>query len=759
MFGISFLKMALAIAIVIVYQDVRAQRYCGTIHPMADTTIQDENVETRYLEFENRIRKQSQQKNYSGVITIPVVFHIVHDGDNIGSNENISESYINEQLEQLNDDFRRTNADRDSTWSQAADTEIEFCLASIDPSGNPASGILRHNIPGGPWTRTKFEKDVKPQTIWNRNEYLNIWSAELAGDLLGYAQFPGGDETTDGVVCLYGSLGSLDLSQSGTAPYNKGRTLTHEVGHWLGLYHIWGDVNGCGGSDEVSDTPDQESSTSGCPSGVELDVCTGSAPGYMYQNYMDYSYDECMNLFTVGQKTRMKAAISEYRSGLNSAKCSNGGPLAANFSPTSGPIEVCPGGQIQFLDLSTGDVQSRSWTFTGAGVSPLTSSLKNPIVEVTSSGDLSAYLLVNDNIDISDKTLNIPVTVLDISTPGCVPPPCLDFDINGGPYADLYFADGAFLNCDAIATKYGVYSGEAYILSGLLAGTTYTLEFCDGYSPEIWEAVITIGKYDKINNKAFPNSEIAHSGGCSLSFTPTESDDYLAVIGTAQECNAGLDNRENGFITFNCNTSPDSICGMTFMDNGGDELNYSPNQSKVYTLCPDNPDCEMMSLVFSEFDLEDSPDCTSDYMIIYQGVGPDKEIIGKYCGSNTPGTVVSNSGFGCLTIEFYSDDVVSNSKGWIASIVCLDDGTCENECPKGYSLSGVEIGDGGPLHSGKYYTDGYIMSSQIITNGNVSYDAKSSVSLHEEFSVNVNSSFSIGVEGCLTGSGSKKSEE
>ena len=145
---------------------------------------------------------------------------------------------------------------------------------------------------------------------WNSTQYLNLWSCNMSGGILGYAQFPGGTASTDGVVILYSAFG-----RTGTvsAPYNKGRTATHEVGHWLNLRHIWGDAN-CG-SDLVNDTPTHNTANYGCPTYPHLSTCTGT-PTEMTMNYMDYTDDACMYMFTTGQSTRMTAAINTSRSGL-----------------------------------------------------------------------------------------------------------------------------------------------------------------------------------------------------------------------------------------------------------------------------------------------------------------------------------------------------------------------------------------------------------------------------------------------------------
>ena len=233
------------------------------------------------------------------VVTIPVVFHILYNT----AAENISEAQVMSQLDILNEDFRRLNADQDNVWSQAADTQIEFCLASQDPNGNPTDGILRV-----PTNLTSFgTNDAMKFTsqggsdAWPASDYMNFWVCDLGSSLLGYAQFPGGPASTDGIVCNYTATGSTGTA---SAPFDLGRTATHEVGHYLNLRHIWGD-GGCGASDFVDDTPDSDGPNYGCALGSAACGTTD-----MVQNYMDYSDDACMNLFTQGQSDRMNALFA-----------------------------------------------------------------------------------------------------------------------------------------------------------------------------------------------------------------------------------------------------------------------------------------------------------------------------------------------------------------------------------------------------------------------------------------------------------------
>jgi hypothetical protein len=288
-----------------------------------DPSIDDNMKVIRNL-IANSQANQRQEETTAN-ITIPVVVHVVYKT----TGQKLSATRVQSQIDVLNEDYARLNADRVNTpagfQSIAADTKIRFCLAKRDPYGNATTGITYDST-----TVTTFSTDNKVKfhsqggaDIWDRNQYLNIWVCNLGNSLLGYSQFPnGGQANTDGVVILYTAFGR----PSTLTDYTLGRTTTHEVGHWLGLYHIWGDDAGAcsgtaqGGDDGVADTPDQADQTFGCPSGVVTDACNNTANGIMYMNYMDYTNDNCMNLFTQGQTTAMTSILNVVRKTLKTSK-------------------------------------------------------------------------------------------------------------------------------------------------------------------------------------------------------------------------------------------------------------------------------------------------------------------------------------------------------------------------------------------------------------------------------------------------------
>ncbi len=266
-------------------------------------------IENHTQQFEQNFL--SNRNKVTGVITIPVVVHVVYNT----AAQNITDAMIQSQIDVLNKDFRKTNPDASQVPSLfsglASDMEIQFQLATKDPNGAATNGITRTQTTrtffeyGGSDLQGVFVKQASTggKAAWNPNQYLNMWVCNFGGasvDLLGYATFPTDAGTfKDGVVMGYKFFG-VNPSVGGVFGY--GRTATHEVGHWLNLRHIWGDAN-CG-NDLVSDTPTQQTSNGGCPT-FPKSTCSNTSD--MFMNYMDYVNDQCMFMFTTGQKARARA--------------------------------------------------------------------------------------------------------------------------------------------------------------------------------------------------------------------------------------------------------------------------------------------------------------------------------------------------------------------------------------------------------------------------------------------------------------------
>ncbi|MBT2622293.1 M43 family zinc metalloprotease [Chryseobacterium sp. ISL-6] len=291
------------------------------------------------------IEKAKLNKSQNGnVITIPVVVHVIHSGQNIGVAPNIPDAQVMSQITVMTNDFRKlANTPGFNSSLVGADTEIQFVLAKVDPNGNPTNGIDRKNLCQDYWSKDHIDSIVKPQTIWDPTKYMNMWSIDFARNgLLGYAQFPsnsslagldanGGLANTDGVVAGYNTFGSMDyndgtfIMQSG---YDRGRTMTHEVGHFVGLRHIWGDAT-CG-NDYCADTPTAHGANYSC--NASIPSCDNPAVFEMVQNYMDYTNDTCMNIYTNDQKTRIRAVMdnSPRRKELKTSNTDQAIPLFAN---------------------------------------------------------------------------------------------------------------------------------------------------------------------------------------------------------------------------------------------------------------------------------------------------------------------------------------------------------------------------------------------------------------------------------------------
>lgn len=265
---------------------------------------------------DNTSKSQILSRTNADPIQIPVVVHIIHNGQSVGQGSNVPLSQIEEQLRILNEDFQRLNADAINTPAAfvpvAGQLNIEFILAKQDPSGLPTNGITRTIGPKSSYDPNTDASIIGQVIQWNPDEYMNLYVAPLVSPYIGYASFPVSDlpglngapnsALTDGVVIdyRYFGIGGNAVSSS------RGRTATHEVGHFFGLRHIWGD-GGCGVDDFVADTPLQDNSNNACSPNATRFSCDSND---MIQNYMDYTPDACMNLFTKGQVERFEVVLA-----------------------------------------------------------------------------------------------------------------------------------------------------------------------------------------------------------------------------------------------------------------------------------------------------------------------------------------------------------------------------------------------------------------------------------------------------------------
>lgn len=478
--------------------------YLQSIDPKRMSRDQFEDWLAPLIEEQKLLQQVSSQSG--GIIYIPVVVHVIHNGDAYGTNENITDEQVQSQITVMTQDFRRmAGTPGFNTNPVGADVQIEFVLAKVDPNGNPTNGINRVNLCQASWSTSAINSTVKPQTIWDPTLYMNMWSVNFTdGSLLGYAQFPdgsglaglnpiGGSANTDGVVAGYRFFGSSSLAPGNySAPYDKGRTMTHEVGHFLGLRHIWGDGN-CSVDDFCADTPNAAAPNEGCPLN---DSCPGG--GFdMVENYMDYTFDDCMNIFTQNQKTRMITVMnnSPRRASLKTSTKDIAIPLFANDAEVKienycyGDTNPCAGNthKVLLYNRGTSNLTSATLNYNVNGgtnnISTWTGNLapnKYAVVEIStteSSGTFNVSIASTNGVtdqratnNTSSKAFNFPP-----STITDYPFTAFTFDLIGDPWGSE--TSWTLKNSAGVT----VYSGGPYTDTGvvgnqtLVNGTTWNL--------------------------------------------------------------------------------------------------------------------------------------------------------------------------------------------------------------------------------------------------------------------------------------------
>lgn len=441
---------------------------CGTSIPSQQWEAQFQQLIEQHVS--NKTANKSQQ-----AYTIPVIIHVIHGGQNVGTYPNLAQAQLNSQIQVLNNDFAGTGfntgnypATAFATWAATnnispnsldangrvaiANTGVQFCLAQIDPNGNVLAepGIERKNYNNYGWGnpaspsldytgfKNLMDGTIKPQTIWDVTRYLNIWVTDgnlnATGGLLGYATFPPlstlsglgfatGTASDDGFWCYAQAFGSSLVYPSGTymQGYNRGRTCTHEIGHWVGLRHIWGDAQ-CA-TDYCADTPPARVSNSGSPSypynATGANSCTGNSPnGQMFMNFMDYTNDPAKYMFTTDQANRIQTAManSPYRKFLgthNLCSVTNVGATALFNSSNA----ACTGVGLSLTNNSTGwPPPSYTWAATGGTFSP-NPQITSPIINFDSPGVYVVTLTSsNGTTSVYSKTITVTSPTLYLSS-------------------------------------------------------------------------------------------------------------------------------------------------------------------------------------------------------------------------------------------------------------------------------------------------------------------------------------------------------
>lgn len=408
------------------FQASNAQHKCGTDIYYEIQKKNNPDFEKAEIEFNKRSKEfANQPANRAAIYTIPVVFHVIHTN----GPENVSKEQILDQLRILNNDFNLLNANKSKIRSEfaglATDCQIQFKMAAIDPNGKCTDGINRVYSPLGVDVDQATE-EVKQLVQWNYQKYLNIWvvtsikTEQTNGTILGYAQFPwNGSGSRDGIVVRHDRLGSI-----GTAlQSDSGRTLTHEVGHWLGLYHTF--QGGCNGGDQCDDTPPVASAFTNASCPANSNSCNTDFPDMkdMWENYMDYSDGSCMAMFTPDQKDRMHQALKTFPRSSNVSSTNltatginkvAGTPLAAF---TSSHRIICAGQPVTFYDISCKtNITARSWSLPGS--STPSSTLENPVVVYQTPGKYKVTLTVQNGALSDNEVVDNYIEVISPSIAG-----------------------------------------------------------------------------------------------------------------------------------------------------------------------------------------------------------------------------------------------------------------------------------------------------------------------------------------------------
>lgn len=349
----------------------------------------------------------------SVVKIIPVVVHIIHNG----GTENISDAQIQSQIDVLNEDFRKKQGTKGD--GSGVDTEIQFCLAQITPNGKCTNGIVR--VQSDLTNHQTYQRSLLKQlSYWDNVRYLNIYVVKNINNgsgTLGYASFPGGPADEDGVVVRHDYFGRI-----GTASTSLGRTTTHEISHWFGLYHTFQDGCGtdtCTSGDKVCDTPPVAAPNYSCNA---VNSCHNDLPDQndQLENYMDYTPDNCKNMFTLGQKIRMQATLNTIRSIISSpGNLTSTGCDSGYTSPPCNVIAdffvnaqtVCSGNQLKYTVRAFNNPTSFKWYFDGG--SPASSTLANPEVSYSTLGTYQVKLVVSGTAGSDSLTRLGYINVID----------------------------------------------------------------------------------------------------------------------------------------------------------------------------------------------------------------------------------------------------------------------------------------------------------------------------------------------------------
>ena len=482
----------------------------------------------RLVETERRIQKgvadlMVGNRIMDSVKVVPIVVHIIHNG----GSENISEAQIQSQIQVLNEDYGKipgTNGD-----GNGVATEVRFFLANLDPDGRCTNGIVRVKSPLA--NHQTYQRALfKELSFWDNERYLNIYVVKsINGNVAGYSSFPGGPPEEDGMVVRHTYFGKI-----GTASNSLGRTTSHEIGHWFGLYHTFNNACGndvCSDGDYVCDTPPALEPNFNCST---KNTCHNDVPDVndLKENYMDYTPDACKNMFTEGQKMRMQATLNDIRTEIWSdenllstgydsvftppAVC----PVAADFVTLT--RDICFGNSVDFMDISLNGATEWQWFFSGGN--PATSNEPNPSVVYDSIGSYAVTLVVSDGVTTDSLTLE---DYINVGMPGIGDALFYAEDFDAG----LYPPTRLIINnphgeitweLDSLAFRSAPYSIRINNLINTNSGTVdeIILPFLDFtfFSPDSWLYMSFLGAYAKSDPSFSDELIVLLSTDCGTNF-------------------------------------------------------------------------------------------------------------------------------------------------------------------------------------------------------------------------------------------------
>ncbi len=414
----------------------------------------------------------SGNRTMDSVRAIPVVVHIIHTG----GSENISEAQVQNQIQVLNEDFGKlpgTNG-----FGLGVDTEVRFFLANLDPGGRCTNGIVRVNSPLA--NHQSYQRALlKELSFWDNTRYLNIYVVKsINGNVAGYSSFPDGPPEADGIVVRHNYFGN-----SGTANNFLGRTTTHEIGHWFGVFHTFNNACGddvCTSGDFICDTPPQFEPNFSC---TTKNTCSNDVPDLndLKENYMNYTPGSCKNMFTEGQKIRMQSTLNEIRTEIWSADNLLGtGYDSVYMPPVVCPVvagfvsltrDICFGNSVYFMDISLNDATTWQWSFPGGN--PAVSNEANPTVIYNTIGTYDVTLIVSDGASTDSLTI---ASYINVGSPGIGDALSYSENFDDG----LYPPAGITINnpnggitwvLDSLASTSGMYSMRMDNYASICCGT------------------------------------------------------------------------------------------------------------------------------------------------------------------------------------------------------------------------------------------------------------------------------------------------